>query len=297
MDTLQLKLFLSLSKTLNFTKTANEFYVTQPTVSNYIKSLEGSIGVKLLNRDSRSVSLTPEGVEFIVYANQMLSLQAEAENRLRNMAEGRRGYLRVAILSSATDLFTDCLTEFSNKYRTIQINVCMLEGFDMMTAISQRSYDIYFAHAHQVADSENTNVMHTFSSQLSLYAHRSIADSIDINDWNTLKQYHFISAPDDEFTLSNHIKRICANRGITPDVINYFNRADTILLGVNSGVGVAILPRDFATFYNYSNVVCIPIPGNDVEISNVVAWHKNNSNPDIPKFLELSALKKYENQH
>ncbi len=38
MDTMQLQLFLSLSKTLNFTKTANEFYVTQPTVSNYIKA-------------------------------------------------------------------------------------------------------------------------------------------------------------------------------------------------------------------------------------------------------------------
>ena len=45
MDTLQLKLFLSLAKTLNFTKTANEFYVTQPTVSNYIKSLENGMGV------------------------------------------------------------------------------------------------------------------------------------------------------------------------------------------------------------------------------------------------------------
>ena len=97
MDTLQLQLFLSLSKTLNFTKTANEFYVTQPTVSNYIKALEKSIGVTLLKRDSHSVSLTPEGKEFVAYANQLLSLQAEAENRLRNIAEGRRGKTFISI--------------------------------------------------------------------------------------------------------------------------------------------------------------------------------------------------------
>ena len=62
-------MFLSLSKTLNFTKTANEFYVTQPTVSNYIKVLENSVGVQLLRRDSHSVSLTPAGKEFVAYAN------------------------------------------------------------------------------------------------------------------------------------------------------------------------------------------------------------------------------------
>ena len=101
MDTMQLQLFLSLSKTLNFTKTANEFYVTQPTVSNYIKALESSIGVTLLKRDSHSVSLTAEGKEFVNYATQILSLEAEAENRLRNISEGRNGYLRVAMLSSA----------------------------------------------------------------------------------------------------------------------------------------------------------------------------------------------------
>ena len=74
MDTLQLRLFISLSQTLNFTKTANEFYVTQPTVSNYITALESSLGVTLLKRNSHSVSLTPEGKEFVNYANQLLSL-------------------------------------------------------------------------------------------------------------------------------------------------------------------------------------------------------------------------------
>jgi DNA-binding transcriptional LysR family regulator len=42
-DTLQLRLFISVSQTLNFTKTASEFFMTQPTVSNYIKSLESDI--------------------------------------------------------------------------------------------------------------------------------------------------------------------------------------------------------------------------------------------------------------
>lgn len=89
MDTLKLKLFISMSQTLSFTKTAQEFYMSQPSVSNHIKALENSIGVKLVNRNSHGVSLTPEGEEYVEYAGQILRLQMEAETRLSNISKGK----------------------------------------------------------------------------------------------------------------------------------------------------------------------------------------------------------------
>lgn len=296
MDTLQLKLFISLTKTLNFTKTANEFYVTQPTVSNYIKSLEGSIGVKLLNRDSRSVSLTPEGIEFIGYANQILSLQTDAQNRLKNMAEGRRGFLKIAMLSSAVDIFSECLAEFNSENRNVQINVNIIEGIEMTTAIAQGTYDIYFAHSHMLQQSENIETILYEISNLHLFVHKDIVDTIDLNDWKTLQKHHFVSAPESDFTLSSKINSICAHRGIVPDVINYYNRAGVILLAVNSGVGMAILPERILEYYRFPNVVALPIEGDDCKISSLIAWSKTNGNPDIRKFLSLKALDKYKNQ-
>lgn len=290
MDTLQLKLFLSLSKTLNFTKTANEFYVTQPTVSNYIKSLENGIGVTLLKRDSHSVSLTPEGKEFVVYATQMLSLQMEAENRLRNIADGRRGYIRIAMLSSAAELFSSCLEEFVKKYPGIQVNVDLIEGADMMSSVSQCSYDIYFAHEHMVVDNDNIDYFVTSTTHLNLFVHKDIAPKINMSDWSTLNGYHFVASPETGFSLSGQIKRICTNRGIVPDIINYYNRADTILLAVNSGVGMAILPPQLIGFYSCPNVVALPIDGNDAQVSLTVAWNKNGGNPEVQKFLGVSKL-------
>ena len=292
MDTLQLKLFLSLSRTLNFTKTANEFYVTQPTVSNYIKSLESSMGVTLLKRDSHSVSLTPEGKEFAVYATQILSLETEAENRLRNIAAGRRGCLRIATLSSAAELFSSCLEEFVQKYPGVQVNVDMLEGADMVSSVNQCSYDIYFAHEYMVSDNESVDHFVTSTSQMHLAVHKSIAGKIDMSDWSTLDRYPFVSALEPGFTLSGQIRRICSNRGIVPDIINYYNRADTILLAVNSGVGMSILPPQLIAAYTWPNVVSFPIEGSDAVVASSVAWNKNGSNPDVQKFLTLSRLTK-----
>lgn len=290
MDTLQLKLFLSLSKTLNFTKTANEFYVTQPTVSNYIKALENSIGVTLLKRDSHSVSLTPEGKEFLGYATQMLSLQLEAENRLRNIAEGRRGYIRIAMLSSTIQLFQECLNEFVKKHPGIQVNVDMVEGSEMISAIGQCSYDLYFAHEHMISGNDNIDYFTTGTSHLNLFVNKDIVDKIDMSDWSTLTPYHFVASPDAGFSLSGQIKRICNNRGIVPDIINYYNRADSVLLAVNCGVGIAILPPQLKSFYNFPNVTALPIEGADARVDYVVAWNRAGGNPEVKKFLAVKSL-------
>ena len=290
MDTLQLRLFISLSQTLNFTKTANEFYVTQPTVSNYIKSLEGSLGVTLLKRNSHSVSLTPEGKEFVLYANQLLSLQAEAENRLKNISEGRKGYIKVAMLSSASGYFTICLEEFLKKHPGVQVNVDLLEGAEMTSALGQNSYDLYFAHQHMVPENEIIEYRTLGSTHLHLFANKAFLSDIDMNDWSSLSKYHFVSTPAQDFTLSGQINKICANRGIVPDIINYYNRADMAVLAINSGVGIAILPPHLKNFYNCPNVVALPIEGDDAKITMVVAWQRNTGNPDVPHFLKLNSL-------
>lgn len=292
MDTLQLKLFISVSQTLNFTKTAAEFFMTQPTVSNYIKSLENSLGVKLLNRDSHSVSLTPEGEEFVGYASQMLTIQMEAENRLRNIARGRRGYIRIAMLSSSAELFSECLSEFSRVQPGVQVDVAIKEGTDMMRAISQNTSDVYFANRYMIPENDIVKYFVTGTSHLHLFVHRDIAGTIDIGDWSTLNGYHFVSVPETDFALYGQIKTICANRGVVPDIINYYNRADTLLMAVNTGIGMAILPPALKYYYNFPNVVSIPIEGDDAVISSVVAWKKSLANPDALKFLQLKALQK-----
>jgi DNA-binding transcriptional LysR family regulator len=290
MDTLPLKLFISVSQTLNFTKTANEFFMTQPTVSNHIKALENSIGVKLLNRNSRSVSLTPEGQEFVLYAEQLLKLHLDAVNRLRNISEGRRGYLHIAMLSSAAELFSACLSEFCKTQPDVQVDVEIKEGTDMMKALNQRACDIYFAHRYMLPDSESVASVVTGTDQLHLFVHRDIASTIDPNDWSTLKGHRFVSVPDTDFSLSGQIKSICERRGVVPDIINYYNRADTLFLAVNSGIGMAILPPRLKYFYSFPNVVSFPIDGSDAVISSVVAWHKDSVSPYTRRFLRLKAL-------
>lgn len=290
MDLLQLKLFISISQTLNFTRTANEFFMSQPTVSNQIRALESELGTPLLKRSSHHVSLTPAGTEYVNYAARILELQTAAELRLRNLAANRPGYVRVAMLSSAAGLFSRALRAFSQRWPRVQVDVSMLEGGEMLRAISGLDYDLYFANEpmmpHQGGQLEYAV---TGSSQLHLFVHRDMAPSVQMDDWpGTVGIHPFVSMQASDFTLSSQINQICANRGIRPDIINYYNRADMLLLSVASGSGVAILPPEVTAFRNQSEVVALAIPGEDAVLRSVVAWKGNSTNQDADNFRDVA---------
>ena len=61
MDLQQLRFLVAISKTLNFSKAAEELFISQPTLSYQIRRLEDELGVKLLERSTRNVELTPIG--------------------------------------------------------------------------------------------------------------------------------------------------------------------------------------------------------------------------------------------
>ena len=290
MDLLQLKLFISISRTLSFTRTANEFFMSQPTVSNQIRALENELGTPLLKRSSHHVSLTPAGAEYANYAVRILELQTAAELRLRNLAADRPGYVRVAMLSSAAGLFSRALKTFSRRWPRVQVDVSMLEGGEMLRAISGLDYDLYFANEPMMPhQSGQLEYAVTGSSQLHLFVHRDVAPTIRMDDWpDTVGVHPFVSMQATDFTLSSQISQICANRGIRPDIINYYNRADMLLLSVASGSGVAILPPEVTAFRNQSEVAALSIPGEDATLRSVVAWKSGAANQDADNFRDVA---------
>ena len=74
MDLQQLRFLVKISQTLNFSKAAEELYISQPTLSHQIRRLEDELGVRLLERSTRNVELTPIGRECVNLAQQMVDL-------------------------------------------------------------------------------------------------------------------------------------------------------------------------------------------------------------------------------
>ncbi|MBA1394335.1 LysR family transcriptional regulator, partial [Lactobacillus sp. XV13L] len=82
MNSTQIKCFHSLGKTHNFTQTAKELYLAQPTVSKNIHNLEKEIGIQLIFHDHRKICLTEEGKYF---HEVLLKVAADIDNALQKI--------------------------------------------------------------------------------------------------------------------------------------------------------------------------------------------------------------------
>lgn len=93
----QLRMFLTLSQSLNFSKTAAQLFMTQPSLSKAIRDLEAELGLSLFERTTRSVRLTPAGQRMAVVARSVLG---EFEAGLRRFeSSAQREALQVSIAS------------------------------------------------------------------------------------------------------------------------------------------------------------------------------------------------------
>lgn len=113
MEIESLNTFLTLASTRSFTRTANQLFVAQSTVTNRINELEKELKFKLFNRNNKSVELTPEGERFRLYAEQVVEL---TQTSLAEITNARRfdNHLRIG---SADSIYEGHLAPLIMDYR------------------------------------------------------------------------------------------------------------------------------------------------------------------------------------
>lgn len=87
LDPSWLRSFAAIAQTGSVTRAAERVHRTQSAVSTQLQQLEATVGVRLVERSTRALALTPEGERFLPHALQLLELQAQAHAAVRSAAE------------------------------------------------------------------------------------------------------------------------------------------------------------------------------------------------------------------
>ena len=96
----QLRCFVAVADELHFGRAATRLNMTQPPLSRQIQILERILDVKLLERSSRSVKLTPAGQSFLPEARHILGLAESSALLVKRGARGRAGSLKVGFTAA-----------------------------------------------------------------------------------------------------------------------------------------------------------------------------------------------------
>jgi len=120
----QLRIFKALATEKSFTHAGEILFISQPSVSKQIKTLEDHLGILLLNRNGNKISLTDAGNIFLQYSERILALCEESCRALNDLKDGERGNLKIgASQTIGAYLMPRVLTLFAQIYPQINLNI------------------------------------------------------------------------------------------------------------------------------------------------------------------------------
>ena len=145
MDFKQIEAFVNVVRYKSFSKAADATFFTQPTISTHIRNLEKELGVKLLDRKSRTVEMTPQGSKFYKYAVEMINARALAFEAINDDSESLGGILEIQASSiPGVTFLPDLLAGFRSEHRSIQYYVSVSDTQSVIDNISDRRGEIGF---------------------------------------------------------------------------------------------------------------------------------------------------------
>ena len=141
----QLKYFVAVAEHRSFTKAANQCYLSQTAITQQIHTLEGSMGLRLFDRNSRPVTLTPAGKVFLREAKAVLERMETAVSKAKEASTGLVGTLRIGYTKGyERSNLSDRLRAFHREFPNILLT-CYRCDTDMLAAgLLNGEYDLIF---------------------------------------------------------------------------------------------------------------------------------------------------------
>jgi len=143
MELRHLRYFLAVGDALNFTKAAAQLRVAQPALSRQVQDLEEEIGVDLMKRSPRGVTLTAEGKLFLEEVRELLKRADESVEKVRALARGEYGELHVGYAPSPTvEILPPALAAFQKAVPRVKLLLHDLSSDELVTGLQNGTLEL-----------------------------------------------------------------------------------------------------------------------------------------------------------
>lgn len=240
MNTKQIDYCIELSRTLNFSRAAENMFVSQPTFSYQIRLLEEEIGFSIFERTGRGASVTPAGAQFIAYLVNMREEMKRAIEQGQNFSAKYRDTIRLSLMvRQALYFLPEAMRIFEEESPGVQITP-MFQYSNGMESFLKNESDILFALEEQTKQLAGVEVHDLFKSHIYLICERDdeLASKNYVTESNLYGRTLMVGGG------SPAALRTVQQRVISSGKVNYFNSADhdTTYINIAAKRGVCLAP-------------------------------------------------------
>ncbi|MCI9422913.1 LysR family transcriptional regulator [Lachnospiraceae bacterium WCA-9-b2] len=281
MNLKQLEAFVQVAEGGSFSKAAKELFLTQPTISAHIASLEKELSVRLFVRNTKEVGLSDDGKDLYKYARQIVDLEKKIEERFGEKDSGEKHCVTIAASTiPAQYLLPKILIRFNEKHPEEQIKIIETDSTKVVTQIVEHMADVGFTGT--VLEKKHCKYIPFYKDELVIITpntekYQKLMQESP-NDIRWLLKEHVIMREEGSGTRKEAKKQL-KRAGVNPselEIIASIENQETIKKSVRQGMGVSVLSRlatEEETRDGY--VLAFPIPKADAGRDINLVYNKN----------------------
>ena len=282
MTTKQIDYCIELTHTLNFSRAAENMFVSQPTLTYQIRLLEEEVGFTIFERSGKGAALTPAGTQFVAFLAGMREELKRAIEQGQNFSATYRDSISISLMvRQAVYFLPEAIRLFSETNSDVQITP-VFRYENGVESFLRNEVDILFALKEQTKLIPGIAVHELFESRVYL-----IADRADpLAGKNIIQQEDLYGRTLMVGGGSPPALKAVQHRLINSGKIRYFNSPDhdTTLTNVAAGRGICLAPG----FLNDHSGQFAWIPYDCKEsFSCVLCTHKADKRPSVSDFIDI----------
>ena len=288
MNTHQLRNFISIAQTLNYSETAKSAFISQPALTKQINRLEAELGVVLFERSRHNVSLTYAGEEFYKYATEIIDSVQRAEARMTDISSGRTGFLKISSVYSMESLLSRSVSAFNDRYPEVSVSILVGTGISQIMTIRKMSYDVFFSFTDLLDSFSNIRTVPLPPDRFAVYLQKKYSDEYLSEGYPFLNRlHHFVELSSEGPFLTNKTFSLMDTMNLASDNIVYYPSSAAMLVAVQAGLGFSLLPTEMNLGAIPDDIEVFPLDLPEAVISRSAGWLAGNKNSAVKNFAEL----------
>ncbi len=280
MDFRQIEAFVFVYRLRNFSRAGDALFLTQPTVSSHINSLESELGMKLLDRSSRDVTPTEAGDIFYQYAVNLLETRDSAICSLNQYSSRIEGRLEIAASTIPSQyLLPRIIKGFREIYPNIHFILHQCDTREVIRDLQEKKYQIGIVGTHLEDDKLEYDILSS-DKLILISAKDKETDNKTMSrvPLESLQDKHFIIREPGSGTRQEFEKEL-RNKGFNPDTLKIaaeINSIEAIKYAVREGLGVSVVSSlSVEDDIKLGLIQAYSIEGLDLERCFYLVTHKN----------------------
>jgi DNA-binding transcriptional LysR family regulator len=279
--------FVAVAEFLSFTKAAKNLNLAQPSLTRQIQDLEADIGVRLINRSGKRISLTHEGEYFLRDTKTLLAELARSVQAVQRLSRGEAGQLNIAYIANIhQNLLPLTLEAFRKVYPRISLNLFDMTPAEQYRALDDGRIDLGFV---GYLPSLNGDLQSARVSQdlmmVAVASGNPLSSQIEI-DLEELESLFFVGMSEKSYPGFNQwLVGVCRQSGFTPRILQDAEREPGVISFVAAGLGVALLSEQIKRL-PHEGVTFVPVRQH-LTVDSWTVWKSNNPSDCLKQYIQI----------